>query len=333
MVRVAGLLDQVLAGPRGAARRTGARRSRRWPTSALRVLELTAAQSRLWRDELCPALAAEGILVGTVEDATPSRAAGARARLRASDLPGPDARSRSGRDSPSRTSPGCRSVSASSCATSDSGEERFARVKVPEGLSRFVGIGSRGTAAAARVGDLALPRRALPGDGGARARRLPRHARRRHRDLRRRRRPARGGRERAAEAAVRRGRPARGLELDLPRDARRGSSSGSACSRPASTRSTGCSTSPTSLSSTRSTGPTSSTSRGSRTRSAAWSARRTTISSPRSPSATSSCSTRTTRSRRASRRSSARRARRSVGGRAQDDRLPDEPRLGARAGA
>ena len=56
---------------------------------------------------------------------------------------------------------------------------------------------------------------------------LPGHARRRHRDLRRRRRPARGGRERAAPAPLRRGRAARGLELDLARDARAARASGS----------------------------------------------------------------------------------------------------------
>src|SRR5262245_40011567 len=70
MVRVAGLLDQVIArvnvrSPDG-----------RTPQQALaevreRVLELGAAQSRLWREELVPALAGEGIVVGTVDDATP----------------------------------------------------------------------------------------------------------------------------------------------------------------------------------------------------------------------------------------------------------------------
>src|SRR4051794_11554363 len=69
MVRVAGLLDQVVA--RLSVRSPDGRT----PQQALsevreRVLELTAAQSRLWRDELGPALAAEGILLGTVEDAT-----------------------------------------------------------------------------------------------------------------------------------------------------------------------------------------------------------------------------------------------------------------------
>ena len=69
MVRVAGLLDQVVArvpvrSPDG-----------RTPQETLleiheRVQELASAQSRLWRNELCPALAAEGIVVGTVDDAT-----------------------------------------------------------------------------------------------------------------------------------------------------------------------------------------------------------------------------------------------------------------------
>ncbi len=77
MVRVAGLLDQVVArvpvrSPDG-----------RTPQETLleiheRVQELTAAQSRLWRSDLCPALAAEGIVVGTVDDATESEQAGSR---------------------------------------------------------------------------------------------------------------------------------------------------------------------------------------------------------------------------------------------------------------
>jgi polyphosphate kinase len=69
MVRVAGLLDQVVArvpvrSPDG-----------RTPQETLleiheRVQELSSAQSRLWRNELCPALAAAGIVVGTIDDAT-----------------------------------------------------------------------------------------------------------------------------------------------------------------------------------------------------------------------------------------------------------------------
>src|SRR5277367_4532782 len=69
MVRIAGLLDQLAAGlpvqsPDG-----------RTPQQALtevreRVIALTGIQSELWRKDLLPALAAEGILVGTVEDAS-----------------------------------------------------------------------------------------------------------------------------------------------------------------------------------------------------------------------------------------------------------------------
>src|SRR5882724_1504862 len=69
MVRVAGLLDQVVArvpvrSPDG-----------RTPQETLaelhtRALELTRRQSQLWRTTLCPALSTEGIVVGTVDDAT-----------------------------------------------------------------------------------------------------------------------------------------------------------------------------------------------------------------------------------------------------------------------
>src|SRR3954447_21335868 len=69
MVRVAGLLDQVVArvavlSPDG-----------RTPQQVLAevregVTAQTAAQTLLWRDELVPALAEEGIVIGTIDDAT-----------------------------------------------------------------------------------------------------------------------------------------------------------------------------------------------------------------------------------------------------------------------
>ena len=69
MVRVAGLQDQVLSG---LSVRSPDGRTPQQALAELRsaVLDLTAAQSALWRDKLCPALSAEGILVGGVEDAT-----------------------------------------------------------------------------------------------------------------------------------------------------------------------------------------------------------------------------------------------------------------------
>jgi polyphosphate kinase len=142
MVRVAGLLDQVIArvnvrSPDG-----------RTPQQALadvreRVLELTAAQSRLWRDELVPALAAEGIAVGTIEDTTEAERSELAARFARHIYPvlTPLA------VGPGQPFPYISGLSLSLGVTvrdPDSGEERFARVKVPETLPRFVSIGDRG---------------------------------------------------------------------------------------------------------------------------------------------------------------------------------------------
>jgi polyphosphate kinase len=142
MVRVAGLYDQVLAGlavrlPDG-----------RTPQQTLdeiraRVLELGAEQSRLWRDELCPALAAEGIRIGTVDDASPEELA---------DLERVFDREIYPVLTPLAVGPGQPfpyisglSLSLGVLVRDDtSGEERFARVKVPEGLPRFVQVGSGG---------------------------------------------------------------------------------------------------------------------------------------------------------------------------------------------
>jgi polyphosphate kinase len=142
MVRVAGLLDQVVArvnvrSPDG-----------RTPQQALaelreRVLELTAAQSRLWREELVPALAAEGIVIGTVEDATIEERQELETRFARHIYPvlTPLA------VGPGQPFPYISGLSLSLGVTvrdPDTGEERFARVKVPETLPRFVSIGARG---------------------------------------------------------------------------------------------------------------------------------------------------------------------------------------------
>ena len=57
MVRVAGLLDQVISG---VSVRTSDGRTPQQTLEEIRsrALELTAAQAKLWREELCPALAA-----------------------------------------------------------------------------------------------------------------------------------------------------------------------------------------------------------------------------------------------------------------------------------
>ena len=142
MVRVAGLHDQVVAGAavRGADGRT--------PQQTLgeirrRTLELTSSQTLLWRDVLCPALAAERILLGTVDDADEEERA---------QLDDAFARHIFPVLTPLAVGPGQPFPYISGLSLSlgvlvrdpESGEERFARVKVPEGLDRFVALGARG---------------------------------------------------------------------------------------------------------------------------------------------------------------------------------------------
>ncbi|MBA3841614.1 MAG: polyphosphate kinase 1 [Actinobacteria bacterium] len=142
MVRVAGLLDQLASGlsVRSSDGRT--------PQAALdeireRVLGLTATQSALWRDSLCPALEREGIVFGTVDAATPEE-------LR--ELESIFARQIYPVLTPLAVGPGQPFPYISGLSLSlgvsvrdpESGEERFARVKVPEGLDRFVAVGERG---------------------------------------------------------------------------------------------------------------------------------------------------------------------------------------------
>ena len=138
----------------------------------------------------------------------------------------------------------------------ETGEERFARVKVPEGLPRFQPVGQRG---------VLLPLEAViahflpwlfPGMEIRRARRLPGHPRRRLRGLGRGGRPARGGAGRAATPPLRRRRAPRGLGESMSRAMLDRLKQGLRRRRTTrSTRSTACSTSPTPTRSPRSTGP------------------------------------------------------------------------------
>ena len=141
-VRVAGVLDQIASGlsVRGPDGRTP---QQTFNEIRPRVLELTAEQSRLWREELCPALAAEGIIVGTVDDATEAEQAELETVFAQQIYPVL---------TPLAVGPGQPFPYISGLSLSlgvivrdpESGEERFARVKVPEGLQRFVSIGDRG---------------------------------------------------------------------------------------------------------------------------------------------------------------------------------------------
>jgi polyphosphate kinase len=141
-VRVAGLLDQVASGlvVRSDDGRTAQETLREIRS---RVLELTGRQSRLWARELQPVLAEQGILVGHLDDCT------------ADELD--ELASRFDRDiypvltplavGPSQPFPYISSLSLSlGVLVRDpvSSEERFARVKIPEGLPRFHSVGTRG---------------------------------------------------------------------------------------------------------------------------------------------------------------------------------------------
>ena len=141
MVRVAGLMDQAESGVsvRSADGLT--------PREALveirpRVEELVTAQSRLWRKKLGPALAAEGITLAHVDDCNTEELDELEKRFEREIFPVL---------TPLAVSPGQPFPFISPLSLSlgvlvrdpDSAEERFARVKVPEGLPRFLELGPR----------------------------------------------------------------------------------------------------------------------------------------------------------------------------------------------
>jgi polyphosphate kinase len=141
-VRVAGLLGQAESGitVRSADGLT--------PQQTLarireRVLELSAVQSRLWKRELRPALAAEGITIGGIEDLSEKELAQLERRFDREIFPvlTPLA------VSPGQPFPYISGLSLSLAIFAedpDNGEERFARVKIPEGLPRFFELSGRG---------------------------------------------------------------------------------------------------------------------------------------------------------------------------------------------
>ena len=139
MVRVAGLLE--LAGSDfpvrsvdGLAPRDALDEIRR------RVGELTTRQGRLWRKELRPALAAAGIDVATIDECTEREreTLGRFFEREVFPILTPLA------VGPGQSFPYVSGLSLSLAVIAsdpDTGEERFARVKVPEVLDRFVPVG------------------------------------------------------------------------------------------------------------------------------------------------------------------------------------------------
>ncbi len=137
MVRVAGLAGQAETGldvrsADGLTPEAGAR------GDPARVGELTTRQARLWRIELRPALDDAGIVVGAhPTSARPAELEHLRQVFERDIYPvltplgvGPG--------QPFPYISGLSLSLAVLAADPDTGEERFARVKVPEGLDRFV---------------------------------------------------------------------------------------------------------------------------------------------------------------------------------------------------
>jgi polyphosphate kinase len=142
MVRVAALTGQTEAG---VSRRLPDGRT---PQQTLdeareRVLDIYGSQTGLWRDELLPALAEERIVVSSVEELEPKELAELDVRFEREVFPvlTPLA------VGPGQPFPYISALSISLglfVADPETGEERFARVKVPEGLPRFFPVGARG---------------------------------------------------------------------------------------------------------------------------------------------------------------------------------------------
>ncbi|MGZ4410204.1 MAG: RNA degradosome polyphosphate kinase, partial [Gaiellaceae bacterium] len=141
-VRVAGLISQEEAGllVRSPDGRTA-------PETLAEVreqtLDLTARQAKLWKRELRPALAEAGVIVGDVEDCNRKELDQLERRFEQEIFP---------ILTPLAVGPGQPFPYISPLSLSlgifvrdpQNGEERFARVKVPELLPRFLPVGDRG---------------------------------------------------------------------------------------------------------------------------------------------------------------------------------------------
>jgi polyphosphate kinase len=142
MVRVAGLIEQQASGL-AVRSADGLTPQRALVQIRQRVVELATRQSRLWKRELRPGLQGEGIEIGTMDECTKPELAELAARFEHEIYPVL---------TPLGVGPGQPFPYISGLSLSlgvlavdpDSGEERFARVKVPEGLPRFVPAGERG---------------------------------------------------------------------------------------------------------------------------------------------------------------------------------------------
>jgi polyphosphate kinase len=141
-VRVAGLMGQEESG---LLVRSPDGRTPQQTLAAIRekTLELTATQAKLWKRDLRPALEEGGIIVGDVDDANKKELEELENRFDTDIFP---------ILTPLAVGPGQPFPYISPLSLSlgifvrdpETGDERFARVKVPELLPRFLAIGDRG---------------------------------------------------------------------------------------------------------------------------------------------------------------------------------------------
>jgi polyphosphate kinase len=142
-VRVAGLRNQEASGL-GVRSPDGRTPAETLASIRERVLDLTARQAKAWKRDLRPALADEGIIVAQVEDLNAKEREELTSRFERQIYP---------MLTPLAVGPGQPFPYISPLSLSlglfvrdpHTGDERFARVKVPELLPRFLSIGSRGS--------------------------------------------------------------------------------------------------------------------------------------------------------------------------------------------
>jgi polyphosphate kinase len=142
MIRVAGLLGQAASGI-SVRSPDGRTPNETLAESRGRVIDLTGRQSRLWARELSPLLAEHGIAVGNVDDCTPAELEELADYFNREVFPVL---------TPLAVGPGqpFPYISALSLSLAmfvvdpETSEQRFARVKIPEGMPRFAEVGSRG---------------------------------------------------------------------------------------------------------------------------------------------------------------------------------------------
>jgi polyphosphate kinase len=142
MVRVAGLMDQVAAG---VVRRSPDGLTPQATLAEIRgrTMRLAADQAKLWKRQLRTELAAQGVVVAEIEDLEPDELEELERAFESKIFP---------ILTPLAVGPGQPFPYISGLSLSlglfvrdaETGEERFARVKVPELLPRFLPIGSRG---------------------------------------------------------------------------------------------------------------------------------------------------------------------------------------------